>query len=653
MTYNNWKRWHQAQNGSAGNRAVVGLIDLLKGGTAAEKLATLRGEGGTVWLAVHPEGQITFLHHVHVHGGTRVQPVAEVLALVGDGPTAYPIRLPIEEAAKYQDVAAAPAWTNVVGLNDEAAVNAAPAGANSVSMPSLFPVPPHIADALLDEPDRLPWQLIRPLRSAITGYDNGKQANDPAMGTDAHVRLLPRWLWAAHRGHIAAVPLVPTAAPYAIAWARALHAQCITGPVGGPPAGGVAGAAAATAGGGAIAGGAGAGGGGAGGNLGTSTALVTAIVDLKEEVKTARLNREQSASKSKPGIESFPASVKKVLEFASQTVSRNGAVQGTIPASAKEFFSSSTAGHAGLCLQSFVLSSKYHVAANDKAGLGTRLHKGAMKWASNGVPANLSIFACSPESVMADSGAETAVSMGLAAAEGGGLTDDQQKALLKQDMSYPRSVHAATKQLKLFAAILLMLFGTSELQLFVDAWVDHITTNESAYDTMRAMDEKFFLRMFYFIDKAVQVFLDSCERQPSRDLVPDQLFECQSQKNMVLLHQCPFHMPEQFGDPAAPQDDGEDEPQKKKRKQPTKERIDNGNAVKTLLVNPISFEKKYGRKTEHYANRPSIRNTKFCVTYHLLGYCYQECELAASHVKLSPAEVTKVKGYAEKCVPAS
>ena len=110
MTYNNWKRWHQAQNGSAGNRAVGGLADLLKGGTAAEKLATLRGEEGTVWLAVHPEGQITFIHHVHIHGGTRVQPAAEVLALVGDGPAAYPIRLSIDEAAKYQDVAAAPAW---------------------------------------------------------------------------------------------------------------------------------------------------------------------------------------------------------------------------------------------------------------------------------------------------------------------------------------------------------------------------------------------------------------------------------------------------------------------------------------------------------------------------------------------------------------
>ena len=40
--YNNWKRWrHQAQNGSAGDRAVGGLANLLKEGIAAEKLAIL------------------------------------------------------------------------------------------------------------------------------------------------------------------------------------------------------------------------------------------------------------------------------------------------------------------------------------------------------------------------------------------------------------------------------------------------------------------------------------------------------------------------------------------------------------------------------------------------------------------------------------
>eukprot|EP00563_Minutocellus_polymorphus_P020960 CAMPEP_0197734270 /NCGR_PEP_ID=MMETSP1434-20131217/44337_1 /TAXON_ID=265543 /ORGANISM="Minutocellus polymorphus, Strain CCMP3303" /LENGTH=64 /DNA_ID=CAMNT_0043321679 /DNA_START=442 /DNA_END=636 /DNA_ORIENTATION=+ len=64
MLCNNWKRWHQAQNGSAGNKAVGGLTDLLKEGNSAEKLAKLRGEEGTVWLALHPEGSIIFIHHV-------------------------------------------------------------------------------------------------------------------------------------------------------------------------------------------------------------------------------------------------------------------------------------------------------------------------------------------------------------------------------------------------------------------------------------------------------------------------------------------------------------------------------------------------------------------------------------------------------------
>ena len=69
MLYNNWKRWHQAQNGSAGNGPVAGLANLLRDGTPAKTLTKLRSEEGTVWLALHPEGSIVFIHHVHTYGG--------------------------------------------------------------------------------------------------------------------------------------------------------------------------------------------------------------------------------------------------------------------------------------------------------------------------------------------------------------------------------------------------------------------------------------------------------------------------------------------------------------------------------------------------------------------------------------------------------
>ena len=105
------------------------------------------------------------------------------------------------------------------------------------------------------------------------------------------------------------------------------------------------------------------------------------------------------------------------------------------------------------------------------------------------------------------------------------ISEEQQKALLKQAMAYPRTVEAAKKQISLFAAMLLMLFGQSEVQLFVDLWVEHMKDNEDAYETLTAMDGEFFLKMFYFIDKAVQVFLGHCERQSSRANVPDEIFE--------------------------------------------------------------------------------------------------------------------------------
>ena len=48
-----------------------------------------------------------------------------------------------------------------------------------------------------------------------------------------------------------------------------------------------------------------------------------------------------STAKSKPGLAAFPSSVQQTIKFASQTVTRTGAIRGSVPASANEFFSAS------------------------------------------------------------------------------------------------------------------------------------------------------------------------------------------------------------------------------------------------------------------------------------------------------------------------
>ena len=83
----------QAQDKSAGDRAVASLHNLLRDGTEAEKITRLRGETDTVWIACHPTDRVVcFVHRVTVVGGTRTQPDVSIWALVGDGAAAYPVK---------------------------------------------------------------------------------------------------------------------------------------------------------------------------------------------------------------------------------------------------------------------------------------------------------------------------------------------------------------------------------------------------------------------------------------------------------------------------------------------------------------------------------------------------------------------------------
>jgi hypothetical protein len=92
VLYNTFRAWAHAQDRSAGDRTVAGLLDLLKDGTDAEKATRLRGEGDTIWFGLHPEGVLVPVHHLYVNGGTRTQPDVSVWVLVGDGPSAWPAK---------------------------------------------------------------------------------------------------------------------------------------------------------------------------------------------------------------------------------------------------------------------------------------------------------------------------------------------------------------------------------------------------------------------------------------------------------------------------------------------------------------------------------------------------------------------------------
>ena len=90
LKYNSWKRALQAQNGTPSDEAVTPLGTLLTDGSRDERVQGLRGETETVWLALHPEGRLVFVHHLTVHGGGRVSPTVFFTALVGIGDVPQP-----------------------------------------------------------------------------------------------------------------------------------------------------------------------------------------------------------------------------------------------------------------------------------------------------------------------------------------------------------------------------------------------------------------------------------------------------------------------------------------------------------------------------------------------------------------------------------
>ena len=174
LKYNSWKRALQAQNGTPSDEAVTPLGTLLTDGSRDERVQGLRGETETVWLALHPEGRLVFVHHLTVHGGGRVSPTVFFTALVGIGPRAYPIRFEPGHllTSKLDLPKDCPSWSSLKDLDTKEEVEQVEGGPQKEVFTALLPLPPSIANALMDEPVREPWSFMQPVKSAIAAYDS-------------------------------------------------------------------------------------------------------------------------------------------------------------------------------------------------------------------------------------------------------------------------------------------------------------------------------------------------------------------------------------------------------------------------------------------------------------------------------------------------
>lgn len=641
--HNTWKSSLQAQDGAASDATVTALGRLLivnDATTQAELIQLLRAEGDLVFLARHPEGHLVWVHHLTVHGGGRIHPDIYFTALVGIGPRAFPIKFNSGQLFRSLSVMC-PTWTNLKDLTSRQALVDAPLGQTEEVFPTLLALPPSISSALMDEPDRDPHSFLAPLKAAITAFDNG-QEDGPVFGPNAHVRHIPKWLWAAATDHLPVFSLVFSENPIVVGWSDRLHDSYITG--GGHPTGQAPAAAAGAA---------------AGGQAGAGpveASLAAALLqqaaatrEFAEETKNSRVSREEASAKKNPGWGRLPEATQKMMTHASQTVSRVGQIQGEVPQSAKDFLSNATSANADVFLQQYLVR-EFGLTGKGMTGMASRLYTGVYLWSAVTTPSNLTIFDCAPPDVLAGSNAGRSASLALTAREGKGLTEDQVKLLTKQKLSWPQDTETAAEQLATFAGVLKMLFAESELYHFVNEWSKHMKAHPMEYRTCQTLDYNFFLGMFYFIDKTVQAFLSNCIAAPSRVEVSDSIFSCEQKKTDIILHQNPFTVPAAF----SPDLDGlegevdldtEEQQASPKREREKRRKTLNRKPLANLNVQRQGFGKKYGSGCAAYATRPKVRGCSFCVTWHLLNYCHEGCPCAASHVEPSESEEKAIRKY--------
>ena len=103
LKYNSWKRALQAQNGTPSDEAVTPLGTLLTDGSRDERVQGLRGETETVWLALHPEGRLVFVHHLTVPFLEHLEPWQSNIIL---GAFAQSLREAAYSSSKYSSLVA-------------------------------------------------------------------------------------------------------------------------------------------------------------------------------------------------------------------------------------------------------------------------------------------------------------------------------------------------------------------------------------------------------------------------------------------------------------------------------------------------------------------------------------------------------------------
>ena len=500
MKYPNWSQvFENDPNNEAYDKNMEKVGDLtIDSLTEDECIDNVKQENKLMYLSVEPiTKNIQLLHHISAIGGTIAMPNAIIVAISGLGSNAFPVRLDSNLFASTDDFRVPP-WVNMESITTATGVATTTATNRNTEMKfrPVIAIPPFLVKTILNAASNDPAQLIVDCYAAITAF-NTLHSTDTSYpdATDGCKRII-YFLWGAAHKQISVTVSIPQHDGVVKQYVKDLSDRHLldAAPIT-PAASSVVGPSDAT--------------------LGT---LAGNIQNLTSRMETESNDKKLAKDEKKEKFKKLPASSQQIFLYAS---SRSATEERTSPNPHLEIFlQQSTISRARTHLNQTLASYGCNIDASSV--LVASITAGDLIWTqSSHLPEKLTIFLMSKPSPSAKSLSQKDwLKLHLQESNNLHLDDDIIEKLSDFKFDYPKSLSPLRHCINNLIGICRLLFyGDSAISQKVAVWVDHLDQKEMLYEMNFDTDPLFGLKVCLTIDRAIQLFLVSCQEAASFDKI--------------------------------------------------------------------------------------------------------------------------------------
>ena len=495
MKYSNWaKVYENDPSADSYDKSAEAVGDItLDTLTVAECITNIKKEPSLMFLSIEPiTNDIQILHHVTAIGGNIAQPDNVIAAFSGLNSNPLVVRLDPDIFVPKADFKV-PAWTSIAAITDLTSVAAATANARNVMMyfRNIIAIPPLLTKTAITSTSKNPSQLIVEFITACKAFDTVHAADADFPDSLTACKRILYFLWGAANNKIPPTISIPQNDGIVQQYRLDLEEKHIlsAAPIA-PAAAGVTGPSDKTLG-----------------------SLASNIQNLTTRLETDSQNKKADKDEKKDKFRKLPTSSQQTILFAS---SASSTVERKDPnPSFESLLLQSTLSRARTHLNQ-VLSS-FGCQFDASSILVASIMAGDLIWSKTShTPEKFTIFLMGRPSRTQSMSQKDWLKLHLQESNSNQLDDAIINKLSEFKFDYPKSLHDLRHFINnLVGMCRLLFYGDSIITKQVATWIEHIDENEILYEMQFEIDPLFGLKICLTVDRAVQLFLTSCQEQTS------------------------------------------------------------------------------------------------------------------------------------------